>query len=68
MTGAGLGLIAFYSPVNSMNVSMSSYIHYKGYVGNIEFPEADATFHGRVVGIKSLISFEGDGVGLSMCE
>ena len=37
-------------------------LHYKGYVGNIEFSEEDGVFHGRVVGIKSLVSFEGDSV------
>ena len=37
-------------------------LHYKGYVGSIEFSEADAVLHGKVVGIKSLISFEGNTV------
>lgn len=41
---------------------MSNYINYKGYTGNIEFSEEDAIFHGRVMGIKSLISYEGDSV------
>jgi predicted HicB family RNase H-like nuclease len=41
---------------------MSDYLHYKNYTGSIEFSEADAVFHGRVIGIKSLISFEGDSV------
>jgi predicted HicB family RNase H-like nuclease len=39
-----------------------SYLHYKEYAGSVEFSEADAVFHGKVVGIKSLISFEGDSV------
>ena len=37
-------------------------IYYKDYVGSVEFSEEDAVFHGKVVGIKSLISFEGDSV------
>ena len=45
-----------------MKTSDRNYLHYKGYVGNIEFSEEDAVFHGKVVGIKSLISFEGDSV------
>jgi predicted HicB family RNase H-like nuclease len=40
----------------------SNYLHYKGYVGSLEFSEEDAVFHGRVVGIKAMISFEGDSV------
>ena len=40
----------------------NNYMHYKDYVGSVEFSEEDAVFHGKVVGIKSLISFEGDSV------
>ena len=43
-----------------MRVINKNNMHYKGYVGSIEFSEEDAVFHGKVVGIKSLISFEGD--------
>ncbi len=39
---------------------MSSTIEYKGYVGTVEFSEEDAVFHGKVLGIRSLISYEGD--------
>ena len=39
-----------------------NYLHYKNYVGSVEFSEEDAVFHGKVMGIKSLISFEGDSV------
>ena len=39
-----------------------NYLHYKGYVGSVEFSEEDAVFHGKVVGIKALISYEGDSV------
>ncbi|MDR3164001.1 MAG: type II toxin-antitoxin system HicB family antitoxin [Synergistaceae bacterium] len=45
-----------------IEISKGSYLHYKGYVGSIEFSEEDAIFHGHVIGIKSLISFEGESV------
>jgi predicted HicB family RNase H-like nuclease len=41
---------------------VSSYLHYKEYTGIVEFSEDDNIFHGKVIGIKSLISFEGDTV------
>ena len=41
---------------------MKNYLHYKEYVGSVEFSEEDAAFFGKVVGIKDLISFEGDSV------
>lgn len=41
---------------------MSNYIHYRDYVGSIEFSVEEEVFHGRVIGIKSMISFEGDSV------
>jgi predicted HicB family RNase H-like nuclease len=41
---------------------MSNYINYRDYTGSIEFSEKDAVFHGKVIGIKSMISFEGDSV------
>jgi predicted HicB family RNase H-like nuclease len=37
-------------------------LNYKGYAGNVVFSEEDAVFHGKVTGIKALISFEGDSV------
>lgn len=43
-------------------MSVNNNLHYKDYIGNVEFSEEDAIFHGKVVGIKSLISFEGDSV------
>jgi predicted HicB family RNase H-like nuclease len=46
----------------SKNIRSSNYLHYKNYVGNVEFSGEDAVFHGKVMGIKSLISFEGDSV------
>jgi predicted HicB family RNase H-like nuclease len=41
---------------------VSNYLHYKNYISSVEFSEEDGVFHGHVVGIKSLISFEGDSV------
>ena len=34
-------------------------MEYKGYVGSVEFSEADGLFFGKVQGIRSLISYEG---------
>jgi len=39
---------------------MSNTIEYKGYIGNIEFSETDSIFYGKVQGIRSLISYEGE--------
>lgn len=39
---------------------MSNIIEYKGYVGSIEFSENDGVFYGKVQGIRSLISYEGE--------
>ena len=47
---------------NKNHDKRSSYLHYKDYVGSVEFSEEDAVFHGKIAGIKALISFEGDSV------
>ena len=47
---------------DNYNTHPNNYLHYKNYIGSVEFSEGDAVFHGRVVGIKSHISFEGDSV------
>ena len=39
---------------------MNNTLTYKGYVGSIEFSEADSVFFGKVLGIRSLISYEGE--------
>ena len=39
---------------------MSNVLQYKGYVGSIEYSEEDGLFCGKVIGIKSLISYEGN--------
>ena len=39
---------------------MKNTIEYKGYVGSVEFSEEDGIFYGKVMGIRSLISYEGE--------
>ena len=39
---------------------MKNTIEYKGYVGSIEFSEEDSMFFGKVIGIRPLISYEGE--------
>lgn len=36
------------------------YLEYKGYRGNIAYSAEDGLLYGRVVGIKALISYEGE--------
>ena len=38
---------------------MSNTMLYKNYAGSVEFSEEDGLFYGKVLGIRSLISFEG---------
>ena len=38
-------------------------LNYKGYAGSVEYSGEDAVFHGRVLGVRAMISFEGDSVG-----
>lgn len=38
---------------------MNNTIEYKGYIGSVEFSEEDGLFFGKVMGIRSLISYEG---------
>lgn len=33
---------------------------YKGYVGSVKFSDADGVFFGKVQGVRSLISYEGE--------
>ncbi len=39
---------------------MNDVFHYKGYVGSICYSQADDVLYGKVLGIRSLISYEGD--------
>lgn len=41
---------------------MTNQINYKDYVGSVIFSEEDDVFHGKVLGISSSISFEGNSV------
>ena len=41
---------------------MSNVVEYKGYYGTVEFSGEDNLFYGKVIGVNSLISFEGDTV------
>jgi predicted HicB family RNase H-like nuclease len=41
---------------------MSDYLHYKNYIASVQFSETDKVFYGKVIGIKPLLSFEGDTV------
>ena len=35
-------------------------MEYKGYVGSVEFSEEDSLFFGKVLGIRALVSYEGE--------
>ena len=39
---------------------MNKLLEYKGYFGTVEFSKSDNIFHGKVMGIDSLIMYEGD--------
>ncbi len=39
---------------------MNNTISYKKYIGSVEFSEEDNIFYGKVLGMRSLISYEGD--------
>ncbi len=41
---------------------MNSTLEYKGYVGTVELSENDNILFGKVIGINSLISYEGESV------
>ncbi len=36
---------------------------YKGYSGSIEFDDDDMVFHGRVLGIRDIVTFEAESAG-----
>lgn len=38
---------------------MNNTMEYKGYVGSVEFSEADGLFYGKVMGVRALLSYEG---------
>lgn len=39
---------------------MNNTLQYKGFVGSIEYSDEDNSFYGKVLGIRSLISYEGE--------
>ena len=39
---------------------MNNTMEYKGYIGSVEFSEEDALFYGKVMGIRTIISYEGE--------
>lgn len=41
---------------------MNNMLEYKGYYGTVEFSENDNILFGKVVGVNSLISYEGDSI------
>lgn len=41
---------------------MSNLLEYKGYYGTVEFSAVDKILFGKVIGVNSLISFEGDSI------
>ena len=47
---------------------MKNTMEYKGYVGSVEFSEEDGIFFGKVMGIRSLISYEAVDDYLQLCE
>lgn len=41
---------------------MGNLLSYKGYNGTVEYSKEDSCLFGKVIGIKSLLSYEGDSV------
>lgn len=41
---------------------MSRLLHYKDYYGSIEYSEEDGCLFGKVIGVRSLLSYEGESV------
>ena len=41
---------------------MKNYLEYKGYIGSVEYSNDDNCLYGKVQGIRSLISYEGNSV------
>ena len=42
--------------------NISNVLEYRGYYGAVEYSATDNIFFGKVIGVSSLISFEGDSV------
>lgn len=41
---------------------MSSFLQYKGYLGSADYSNEDEVFHGRLQGIRDLVTYEGTDV------
>lgn len=41
---------------------MKNTLNYKGYCGSVDYSDTDAILYGKVLGIRALISYEGDTV------
>ena len=41
---------------------MKDYLEYKGYLGSVEYSAEDDCLFGKVIGIRGLISYEGNSV------
>ncbi len=41
---------------------MNNILEYKGYIGSVDFSSDDKVFFGKIVGIKDLVTFEGESV------
>ena len=39
---------------------MMSDMEYKGFVGSVEWSEKDSVYYGKVLGIRALVSYEGE--------
>ena len=38
---------------------MKDFLEYKGYIGSVHFSGEDEVFHGRLQGIRDLVTYEG---------
>lgn len=48
----------YYRLVNSYAIQEYSMVIYKGYVGSVVFDEEAKIFHGNVIGLKDVITFQ----------
>ena len=39
---------------------MSDFLHYKGYIGSVQYSEEDDVLHGKLQGIGALVNYEGE--------
>ena len=41
---------------------MNNTMHYKGYFGTVEYSDEDKILFGKIIGIRSLVSYEGNSI------